>query len=339
MTKEKILVTGCAGFIGFHLCKELIKQGNEVFGIDNINDYYDISLKHARLKELGLKDNQIKNSEEKLQKSNKYDNFHFLKINITNRELIQNIFTKFSPNKVVNLAAQAGVQYSLKNPYVYAESNILGFLNIIELCKKHSVEGFIYASSSSVYGGNKKMPFSILDRVDNPISFYGVTKRANELIAHTYSHLYGLPTTGLRYFTVYGPWGRPDMAINIFTKNIMEGKPIKVFNNGEIKRDFTYIDDIISGTISAIRKNYNCEIFNIGNNRPERLMDVIYDIEKKLGKKAKINFFPRQLGDPKQNYANIKKTVEMLNYKPSINIAEGINNFIEWYLSYFSLEK
>ena len=334
MAKENILVTGCAGFVGFHLCKSLIADGYQVIGLDDLNDYYDVNLKYARLKELGLQKEQIINSKNKIENSKKYKNFYFSKINIMDRESIQDIFVQFSPQKVVNLAAQAGVRYSIENPHIYAESNLVGFLNIIELCRRNKVRGFIYASSSSVYGGNKSTIFNTKDRVDSPISLYGATKRANELIAHSYSYLYGLKTTGLRYFTVYGPWGRPDMACHIFTKKILAGESISVFNNGKMARDFTYIDDIISGTESAIKKNYNCEIFNLGNNKSENLMNFISTIEKQLRKKAKINFLPMQPGDITETCADIEKSTEMLNFKPAVNIEVGIKNFIKWYLSY-----
>ena len=311
----KVIVTGSAGFIGFHLCKSLLKDGFEVLGIDNINSYYSTALKESRLKEL-----------------KSYDNFIFHKLNISNRESINNLFKSFQPNKVVNLAAQAGVRYSIENPYAYMESNLDGFLSIIEACRHNNVEGLIYASSSSVYGANKKIPFKEEDRVDQPIALYGATKRANELIAFSYSHLYNLNTTGLRFFTVYGPWGRPDMAMYIFAKKILSGEPISVFNNGKMKRDFTYIDDIISGTRSAIEKNYNCEIFNLGNNKSEKLMDMIYLIENELGKEAEINFEPMQPGDVVESFANIDKSKELLGYSPKTNIDEGIHNFISWFL-------
>jgi UDP-glucuronate 4-epimerase len=311
---KKILVTGAAGFIGFHLSKSLLDNDHEILGIDNINDYYDVNLKHARLDQLKL-----------------YKNFKFEKVDIANRESLTKAFTDFKPQKVINLAAQAGVRYSLENPHVYMQSNLVGFLNIIELCRHNDVEGLIYASSSSVYGGNTKIPFSVEDRVDNPISLYAATKKANELIANTYSHLYGLHTTGLRYFTVYGPWGRPDMAMFIFTKKILAGEPIQVFNNGKMKRDFTYIDDIIAGTRAAIEKNYKCKVFNLGNHKSERLMDMIAMIEKELGKKAIIDFQPMQLGDVPESFADINHTVQLLGFKPKTNIDKGIKEFIEWY--------
>ena len=313
----KILVTGSAGFIGFHLSKSLLIDGYEVLGIDNVNDYYDPNLKWARLDIL-----------------KKYKNFKFERIDISHRENLSAVFKEFAPTKVVNLAAQAGVRYSIENPYVYMQANLVGFLNIIELCRHNNVEGLIYASSSSVYGGNTKIPFSVEDRVDNPISLYAATKKANELIANTYSHLYELPTTGLRFFTVYGPWGRPDMAMYLFTDKILKGIPIQVFNHGNMKRDFTYIDDIIAGTRSAIDKNYPCEIFNLGNHRSEELMDVVHLIEENLGKKAIIDFQPMQPGDVKESFADIDKSIEMLRYQPMTNVDSGIKKFVEWYKEY-----
>jgi len=319
MSSQKILVTGSAGFIGYHLSTSLLDDGYEVLGIDNINDYYDPNLKLARLEQL-----------------KPYKNFNFEKVDISNRETITQSFQSFKPNKVVNLAAQAGVRYSIENPYAYMDANLVGFLNIIELCRHNDVEGLIYASSSSVYGGNTKIPFSVEDRVDKPIALYGATKRANELIAYSYSHLYGLHTTGLRYFTVYGPWGRPDMAMYIFTKKISAGVPISVFNNGEMKRDFTFIDDIILGTRAAIDINYRCEIFNLGNNKSENLMEMICLIEKELGKKAIIDFKPLQPGDVKESLADIDKTEKKLNYSPKTSIKEGIPKLIKWYKNFVS---
>jgi len=316
----KILITGSAGFIGYHLCKELLDEENTILGIDNLNNYYNPSLKINRLNQLKL-----------------YKNFKFEKIDISDREKITPIFKDFKPNKVVNLAAQAGVRYSLQNPYAYMDSNLVGFLNILELCRQNETEGFIYASSSSVYGENKKIPFSINDRVDKPISLYAASKKANELIAHSYSHLYGLHTTGLRFFTVYGPWGRPDMAYYIFTKKILNGEPISVFNNGNMKRDFTFIDDIILGTKAAIEKNYSFEIFNLGNNKSVNLLDFIKTIENKLNKKAIINFQPMQSGDVKETCADISELEEKLGFKPKILIDEGIQKFIKWYKSYYNL--
>jgi len=314
---EKIIVTGAAGFIGFHLSKSLLDDGYTVLGIDNVNDYYNPILKWARLDIL-----------------KKYSNFKFERINIADRDTLTAAFTNFKPQKVVNLAAQAGVRYSLTNPYAYMESNLVGFLNIIELCRHNNVKGLIYASSSSVYGGNTKMPFSVEDRVDHPMSLYAATKRANELMAYSYSHLYGLRTTGLRFFTVYGPWGRPDMAMYIFVDKITKGIPIQVFNKGKMKRDFTYVDDIIHGIRSSINNNYQCEVFNLGNNRSERLMHMIELIEKYLGKKAEIEFLPMQPGDVPESFANIEKSKTLLGFESKTNIRKGINKFISWYKEY-----
>jgi len=316
----KILVTGSAGFIGFHLCKSLLDDGYEVLGIDNINDYYDPNLKLARLEQL-----------------KPYKNFISEKLDIAERDSITQSFKSFKPNKVVNLAAQAGVRYSIENPYAYMSSNLVGFLNILELCRHNEVDGFIYASSSSVYGGNEKIPFSEKDRVDKPLAIYGATKRANELIAHSYSYLYNLHTTGLRYFTVYGPWGRPDMAMFIFTKKILAGEPIPVFNNGNMKRDFTYIDDIISGTRAAIDKNYKCEVFNLGNHKSEQLMNVVSLIEDSLNKKAKIDFLPMQPGDVTESFADINHIIKKLGFNPKTTIDKGIPKFINWYNEYNSI--
>ena len=316
----KILLTGCAGFIGYHLCAELIKRDYDVFGVDNLNDYYDPKLKLDRLNIL---------------KSHK--NFHFERIDISNKEQISNIFKKFNFKKVINLAAQPGVRYSIKNPYAYMTSNLNGFLNILEQCRNNNIQGLVYASSSSVYGDNKSKPFGINDRVNKPISLYGATKRANELIAYSYSHLYNINTTGLRYFTVYGPWYRPDMAMHIFAKKISNNEPIQVFNNGKMKRDFTYIDDIIKGTISALEHNYNCEVFNLGNNRSENLMKVINLIEKALNKKAIIDFQPIQPGDAVETYADIDHSIKKLNYEPTTNIDKGIKLFIDWYKEYYNV--
>ncbi len=318
--KNKILVTGAAGFIGYHLCKSLINDGYKVAGIDNLNSYYNVSLKNDRIANLSKK-----------------KNFHFNKIDIIDKSSLKNIFNKFKPNLVVNLAAQAGVRYSLENPYAYVDSNIVGFLNIIELCRKNNIENFVYASSSSVYGGNSKIPFSVEDRVDNPMSLYAATKKTNELIAHSYSHLYDMNTTGLRFFTAYGPWGRPDMAMYIFADKMLRNQPIEVFNNGEMNRDFTYIDDIIAGTRSAIDHKYKCEVFNLGNSKSEKLMDVISLLEKYLQKSAKINFRGMQPGDIENSFADIDKSVEMLNYNPKTNVDIGILNFIKWFKSYHSI--
>ena len=314
----KILITGAAGFIGYHLCKSLLEESCQILGIDNLNEYYDKNIKINRLEIL-----------------KSYKNFKFEKVDISKREEITTPFNNFKPDKVINLAAQAGVRYSLKNPYAYIDSNIVGFINIIELCCQNDVSGFIYASSSSVYGSNKKLPFSENDNTNNPISLYAASKKSNELIAHSYSYSYGLHTTGLRFFTVYGPWGRPDMAYYIFTKKILNEEPIIVFNNGNMKRDFTFIDDIILGTKAAIKKNYKCEIFNLGNNKIEKIMNIIEIIEKETKRDAIIKFLPIQLGDVEETFSNINKSTKMLDFLPKVSINEGIPKFIKWYKSYY----
>jgi len=314
---EKILVTGSSGFIGMHTCKSLLDDGYVVCGIDNMNDYYDVALKEARLNLLS-----------------KYDHFTFYNVDISNLDDVEKTFKLFKPQKVVNLAAQAGVRYSMKNPHAYIKSNIVGFTNIIEACRQFNIYGLIYASSSSVYGGNDKIPFSFGDRVDKPMSVYAATKKSNELIAYSYNHLYGLNTTGLRFFTVYGPWGRPDMAMYIFADKIRNGEKIKVFNYGKMQRDFTYIDDIVSGIMASIECNYRCEIFNLGNNRSENLMDMIGLIEKEMNSKAKIDFEDIQPGDIEKTIADIEYSKKKLNYQPRTSIHEGIPKFIDWYKSY-----
>ena len=315
--EEKILVTGCAGFIGMHLSSALIEKNYYVIGIDTLNNYYDVNLKKDRLKIL-------KN----------HNNFKFIKVDISKKNDLERIFKDNDIDKVVNLAAQAGVRYSLKNPNSYIESNVLGFMNILECCRHYKIKGLIYASSSSVYGGNKEIPFSVEHIVDSPISIYAASKKSNELMAHAYNHLFGLRSTGLRFFTVYGPWGRPDMAMYIFAKKINNGEPIPVFNNGNMKRDFTYIDDIVNGIVSSIQKNYNYEIFNLGNNSSEPIMDVVRIIESKIGKSAKLNYQPMQLGDVKETYADIEKSKIKLGYLPKTDIKKGIIYFLDWYLEY-----
>ncbi len=333
----KVLVTGAAGFIGFHLSKYLLARGNEVVGLDNLNDYYEVSLKEARLAQLVDK-----------------DNFRFVKMDLADREGIEKLFSTEKFERVVNLAAQAGVRYSLKNPHAYTDSNIEGFINILEGCRHNEVEHLVYASSSSVYGANTSMPFSIHDNVDHPVSLYAATKKANELMAHTYSHLYGLPTTGLRFFTVYGPWGRPDMALFLFTKAILAGEPIKVFNYGKMKRDFTYIDDIVEGVVRTLdlvaagneswcgdnpdpgtsRAPYR--IYNIGNNQPVELMQLIETLEKALGKTASKELMPIQPGDVPQTYADVDDLIQVVGFKPATSIEEGVSRFVDWYLEYHS---
>lgn len=314
---EKILVTGCAGFIGMHLSKKLLKEGFQVIGIDNLNNYYDINLKKNRLKVL-----------------KQFKNFIFKKIDIVDYKKLNLLFLDFKPDKVVNLAAQAGVRYSLKNPNAYITSNIEGFMNILECCRHHSIKGLIYASSSSVYGANTKIPFDIKDNVNKPISIYAASKKANELMAHSYSHLFQLRTTGLRFFTVYGPWGRPDMAMYIFADKISNGQEIEVFNHGQMQRDFTYIDDIINGIVNSIKHNYNCEIFNLGNSKTENLIDMIKLLEAEIGEKAKIKFKNIQPGDVKKTFADIEYSRKKINYHPKISIDKGIPAFIDWYISY-----
>ncbi|MFL2989458.1 MAG: NAD-dependent epimerase/dehydratase family protein [Candidatus Neomarinimicrobiota bacterium] len=313
--RNKILVTGCAGFIGMHLCNKLLQLGYSVIGLDNLNDYYDVNLKIKRLS--FLQNNP---------------SFKFLKTDISNKNSLEDVFKNHRPNKVVNLAAQAGVRYSLVNPHSYVESNIVGFMNILECCRHYGIEGLIYASSSSVYGGNKKIPFSESDNVDNPISIYAVSKKANELMAHSYNHLFGIRSTGLRFFTVYGPWGRPDMAMYIFANKILKNEPIEVFNDGQMKRDFTFIDDIVDGIVLSIKKNYNKEVFNLGNNKSEDLMDIVSMIEKKIGKKAKVILKPMQLGDVEKTYADIGSAKEKLGYYPKTDVQEGIDKFIDWFV-------
>ena len=314
---RKVLVTGCSGFIGMHLCKSLLLEYEHVLGVDNMNDYYSVNLKKDRLGQL-----------------HNFKNFEFFQVDLCDRDLIEKIFKSYTPQVVVNLAAQAGVRYSIKNPNSYIKTNIMGFMNLLECCRKYQVEKLVYASSSSVYGNTKKIPFDVNDLVDKPISIYATSKIANELMSHTYNHLFKIKTIGLRFFTVYGPWGRPDMAYYIFCDKIIRGEPIDIFNNGNLKRDFTYIDDIINGTKSAMNSNYECEVFNLGNNKSENIMDIIRLIEKNVGKNAIINYKDMQPGDVTQTYANIEYTQKKLGYKPKISISEGIPKFIDWYKSY-----
>lgn len=356
----KILVTGAAGFIGSKLAYELAKRGDEVVGIDNINAYYDPNLKYGRLREFfgivpparcptekavpatGNDGEEIESPQMPFgvcYESPRYPKLSFVRLDLTDRDLLQQLFEEHQFNTVVNLAAQAGVRYSIENPYAYIESNIVGFLNVLECCRHNRVSHLVYASSSSVYGGNAKTPFSEEDRVDNPISLYAATKKSNELMAHVYSKLYGLPTTGLRFFTVYGPWGRPDMAPMLFAKSILAGKPIKVFNNGNLSRDFTYIDDIVNGVIrvtdqapviSDVRP-IPVEIYNIGCSNPVKLMDFIETLEDALGNKAEKIFLPMQQGDVYQTYADTTKLEKEIGYKPVVTLNAGIEKFIQWY--------
>ena len=319
----KILVTGAAGFIGYHVSKTLCERGDEVVGIDNLNDYYDVSLKEARLEQL-----------------KPYDNFHFFKMDIADRPTIENLFKEKGFNKVVHLAAQAGVRYSIENPHAYADSNLVGYLNILEGCRHNKIEHLVYASSSSVYGANKKIPFSESDNVDRPVSLYAATKKANELMAHSYSHLYDLPTTGLRFFTVYGPWGRPDMSPMLFAKAITEGKPIKIFNYGKHKRDFTYIDDIVEGVTRCLDSNsvdsYAAwNIFNIGNNQPVKLLYYIELLEKSFGQETEKQLLPLQPGDVEETFADIDALNNSVGYMPRVSIEKGIKLFSDWYKNFY----
>ena len=319
--KEKILVTGSAGFIGMSLCQKLLRSDYPVFGVDNLNSYYDPLLKKNRIKELA-----------------KFKNFMFEKIDISNLVELKKIFKKFKPDKVVNLAAQAGVVYSLENPQAYIKSNIDGFLNVLECCKEFHIKGLVYASSSSVYGASEKIPFSIEDDNTNaPISIYAVTKKTNELMAHSYNYLYNLHTTGLRFFTVYGPWGRPDMAMYKFVDRILKDKEIDVYNHGLMERDFTYIDDIVNGIVSAVEKNYFNEIFNLGNSKTEKLMDLIKIIEINLNKAAKINFMDIQLGEIKKTLSDIDSSKKKLSFSPQTSLNEGVSKFVYWFKNYHKL--
>jgi UDP-glucuronate 4-epimerase len=333
---NNIVVTGSAGFIGYSLCTKLLERGDSVIGIDIHNDYYDPKIKEARFDKLI-----------------RYSNYKHYRIDLCDQKKLENIFKDHKPQKVVNLAAQAGVRYSMENPLAYIYSNIVGFANILENCRHHEVDHLIYASTSSVYGANTKMPFSEHDSVNHPLSVYAASKKSNELMAHTYSHLYKLPTTGLRFFTVYGPWGRPDMALFKFTKNILEEKPIDVFNHGKHTRDFTYIDDIVEGIVKTIdnlatsnnnwdsnkpdpaSSNVPWRVYNIGNNKPVQLMDYIDALEKALKKKAIINFLPLQPGDVPDTYANVDNLSKKFNYKPSTSVTEGVSNFVKWYNDYY----
>lgn len=312
------LVTGAAGFIGFHVSRALLERGDRVLGLDNLNDYYDVSLKEARLHLL-----------------QDYESFTFYKEDLANREGLTKVFEQNKIQLVCNMAAQAGVRYSLENPFAYERSNLEGFLNIIHLSQEHKVENFVYASSSSVYGANKKVPFSVQDRVDNPISLYAATKKANELVAHTYSHLYSLPCSGLRLFTVYGPWGRPDMALFIFTKAITKNQPIEVYNFGKMKRDFTYVDDIVQGVLASMDRPVPYAVYNLGNSRSVDLLYFIECIEKELGKKAEKKMLPMQPGDVVETYADISESERDLGFQPATRIEEGIASFINWYKSYY----
>ena len=332
----KVLVTGVAGFIGMHAALRLLERGDEVIGIDNLNNYYDVQLKNSRLQVLST-----------------YKNFAFEKLDIADTDILVGYFAKEKPQRVVHLAAQAGVRYSLKNPYAYAQSNLLGFVNILEGCRNNDVQHLVYASTSSVYGANTKMPFNEDDCVNHPVSLYAATKKSNELMAHSYSHLYGLPTTGLRFFTVYGPWGRPDMSAFLFTKAILEDKPIQVFNEGKMRRDFTYIDDIVNGVASTLDNapmgdaGFNTDapapstsyapyrLFNIGNHNPVELMQFIHCIEEAVGKKAIIEMLPMQAGDVVATFADVDKLSRAVGFAPSMPLNIGVARFVDWYKNYY----
>ena len=349
----KILVTGAAGFIGSYVCKYLLSRGDEVVGLDNINSYYDINLKYGRLLTLGIEGNAV--NWYLFVESNVYEKFRFIRMNLEDKQAMQMLFANERFDKVVNLAAQAGVRYSIENPYAYVESNIDGFLNVLEGCRHYRVKHLIYASSSSAYGLNGKVPFSENDSVAHPVSLYAATKKSNELMAHTYSHLYAIPTTGLRFFTVYGPWGRPDMSPFLFASAILNNRPIKVFNNGDMLRDFTYIDDIVEGVLRVIdhvpepNLNWNDQnpepssskapykIYNIGNSHPVKLMDFIEAIEKAIGHPADKIYFPMQPGDVYQTNADTTALERELGFKPNKSIIEGVRDTIDWYRSFYQL--
>jgi len=336
---KKILVTGAAGFIGFHLVKQLVKENYQVVGLDNLNDYYDVNLKLDRLKELGIPtENELKYNEK--INSTKSKNFAFIKQNLQDREALPLLFQQEKFDIVCNLAAQAGVRYSLENPAAYIDSNITGFANLLECCRHHNVNRLIYASSSSVYGKNEKIPFSTEDRVDKPVSLYAATKKSNELMAYTYSHLYNLETIGLRFFTVYGPWGRPDMAMFLFTDAISKGLPIKVFNHGKLERDFTYVDDIVKGIVKItssekINEDQKYTLYNIGNSKPVKLLDFITEIEDNLGEKAKKEMLSMQPGDVERTWADVSQLKKDFGYNPTTSVKEGVAKFVKWYNEYY----
>lgn len=336
----KILVTGAAGFIGYHLCKRLLKEGYEVVGLDNINDYYDVDLKYARLKELGVAKDKAIVFYDLVESDTLYkETFKFIRMNLEDKEPLATLFENQKFDKVCNLAAQAGVRYSIENPEAYIQSNIVGFLNILECCRNYTIKHLIYASSSSVYGANKKIPFEEVDKVDEPVSLYAATKKSNELMAHAYSHLYNLPTTGLRFFTVYGPWGRPDMAPFLFADAISKGESIKVFNKGDMQRDFTYVDDVVEGVKKVIEtkiKNRSLyKIYNIGNSSPIRLLKFIHEIENNLQVKANKQMLPMQPGDVEKTWASIDDLKNDYNYFPSTTLNKGVVLFVKWFKDYY----
>lgn len=335
----RILVTGAAGFIGAFVCKALLEKGHQVVGIDNLNNYYDVNLKYGRLDFLGIKKEQC--IDHTPVNSELYPAFQFAKIDVTDKQQLESLFNKEKFEVVCNLAAQAGVRYSIENPDTYIQSNIVGFANLLECCRHFSVKHLVYASSSSVYGMNAKIPFSETDKVDAPVSLYAATKKSNELMAHTYTHLYKFASTGLRFFTVYGPWGRPDMSPILFANAIAQNEPIKVFNNGNMERDFTYIDDIVAGVVTIIEKPVTdfrplYKIYNIGNNNSVKLMNFIATIEKYMGKEAKKEMYPMQMGDVQRTWADVSELINDYNYKPSTSIEQGIKEFVNWYKEYYN---
>lgn len=337
----KILVTGAAGFIGFHLSNVLVKQGHQVVGMDNINDYYDVNLKYARLEALGI-DRVSAGNWRKTVSSSSYDNFSFQRLGLEDKEGLEALFSSSNFEVVCNLAAQAGVRYSLENPNAYVDSNLVGFVNILECCRHNKIKHLVYASSSSVYGTNTKIPFSTEDAVDHPISLYAATKKSNELMAHTYSHLFELPTTGLRFFTVYGPWGRPDMALFLFTEAIVQGKSLKVYNHGNMERDFTYVADIVEGVKRIIEKPKSKEnlykVYNIGNNNSVKLMDFIKEIEVQVGRKGDKDFMDIQPGDVAKTWADVKDLIKDYDYQPNTPVKQGISDFVKWYKDFYQID-
>ena len=336
---KKILITGAAGFIGYHLCKALIKQGYDVIGLDNINDYYDVNLKYARLNQLGIEKESASVFSEISESLIHGSHMQFIRLNLEDRNALPKLFKTYQFDMVCNLAAQAGVRYSIENPEAYIDSNINGFLNVLECCRHHNVKRLVYASSSSVYGNTDKTPFDENANVNQPISLYAATKKSNELMAHTYSHLYNIETIGLRFFTVYGPWGRPDMAMFLFTDAILNNKPINIFNNGNLSRDFTYIDDIVEGVVNTLIKDSKnsslYKLYNIGKGKPVKLLDFIKSLEEVLGITAIKKMLPMQAGDVHQTFANTTRLEQDYNYKPQITIDKGIQEFVLWYKSFY----
>ncbi|MFV0221295.1 NAD-dependent epimerase/dehydratase family protein [Empedobacter falsenii] len=335
---KTVFITGVAGFIGFHLAEKLIGKNIQVIGIDNINDYYSVQLKYDRLKELGIDQEFASNFGQKVLSSKHEEKMIFYRMNLEDKEALSDLFQHYSFDAVINLAAQAGVRYSIENPDAYGQSNLVGFLNILECCRHHHVDKLLYATSSSIYGNSTDVPFTTKQNVDHPISLYAATKKANELMAHAYSHLYDFQTIGLRFFTVYGPWGRPDMAMFLFTDAILNHQPLKVFNHGDLSRDFTYIDDIIQGIDKILEdKNTNekYQLYNIGNSKPVQLMDFIKEIEKSTGEKAILEMYPMQAGDVNQTWADVQDLKDKFGYNPNYPVDKGVYNFVQWYKKYF----